>query len=72
MLMSGTDNHLVGLGTMAEVLPFARSLQGRPGYEGHPPRQVAGELFGQAYVRGGDWKLVAARAPHSGPPPPGT
>lgn len=35
MLMSGTDNHLVGLGTMAEVLPFAKSLQGRPGYEGH-------------------------------------
>lgn len=35
MLMSGTDNHLVGLGTMAEVLPFSPSLQGRPGYEGH-------------------------------------
>jgi len=35
MLMSGTDNHLVGLGTMAEVLPFAPALQGRPGYEGY-------------------------------------
>lgn len=35
MLMSGTDNHLVGLGTMAEVLPFSPQLQGRPGYEGH-------------------------------------
>lgn len=35
MLMSGTDNHLVGLGTMAEVLPFSPSLQDRPGYEGH-------------------------------------
>ena len=35
MLMSGTDNHLVGLGTMAEVLPFMPSLQGRPGYEGY-------------------------------------
>src|SRR5690554_7918049 len=35
MLMSGTDNHLVGLGTMADVLPFSHSLQGRPGYEVH-------------------------------------
>ena len=32
MLLSGTDNHLVGLGTMAEALqPFQR---GKPGYEG--------------------------------------
>ncbi len=32
MLLSGTDNHLVGLGTMAEALqPFQ---QGKPGYEG--------------------------------------
>nr|WP_314526367.1 arylsulfatase [uncultured Pseudomonas sp.] len=32
MLMSGTDNHLAGLGTMAEALqPFQR---GKPGYEG--------------------------------------
>lgn len=35
MVMSGTDNHLVGLGSMAEVLPFIPELQGRPGYEGH-------------------------------------
>jgi arylsulfatase len=35
MLISGTDNHLVGLGTMAEVLPFSPALQGRPDYEGH-------------------------------------
>ena len=35
MLMTGMDNHQVGLGTMAEVLPFAPQLQGRPGYEGH-------------------------------------
>ncbi|MEJ5057005.1 MULTISPECIES: arylsulfatase [unclassified Pseudomonas] len=33
MLMSGTDNHLAGLGTMAEALqPFQ---QGKPGYEGY-------------------------------------
>ncbi|MFA5677691.1 MAG: arylsulfatase [Pseudomonas sp.] len=35
MVMTGTDNHLVGLGTMQEVLPFLPALQGRPGYEGH-------------------------------------
>ncbi|MNC52676.1 Arylsulfatase [compost metagenome] len=33
-------------------------------------RPVAGELFGQAYVRDGDWKLVAARAPDGSPPLP--
>ncbi len=33
MLMSGTDNHLAGLGTMKEVL--AENQQGQPGYEGH-------------------------------------
>ncbi len=33
MMMSGTDNHLVGLGTMEEALqPFQR---GKPGYEGY-------------------------------------
>jgi arylsulfatase len=33
MLMSGTDNHLAGLGTMGElILPWQ---QGKPGYEGH-------------------------------------
>ncbi|WP_433771616.1 arylsulfatase [Pseudomonas putida] len=33
MLVSGTDNHLAGLGTMAEALqPFQR---GKPGYEGY-------------------------------------
>jgi arylsulfatase len=33
MLMSGTDNHLAGLGTMAEAFqPFQR---GKPGYEGY-------------------------------------
>jgi arylsulfatase len=37
MLMSGTDNHLAGLGTMAEALqPFQR---GKPGYEGYLNRR---------------------------------
>jgi len=33
-----------------------------------PVRPVAGELIGQAYVRNGDWKLVAAHAPDGSPP----
>lgn len=38
MLMSGTDNHLAGLGTMEEALqPFQR---GKPGYEGYLNQQA--------------------------------
>ncbi|MEH6484694.1 MULTISPECIES: arylsulfatase [Pseudomonas] len=38
MLMSGTDHHLAGLGTMAEALmPFQK---GHPGYEGYLNQQV--------------------------------
>ncbi|MGO4003491.1 arylsulfatase [Pseudomonas fluorescens] len=47
MLMSGTDNHLVGLGTMAEALqPFQR---GKPGYEGYlnPQAYSIAELLQQ-------------------------
>jgi arylsulfatase len=32
--------------------------------------QVASELFGQPYVRDGDWKLVSAYAPDGAPPKP--
>tara|TARA_R100000005_G_scaffold89631_1_gene60351 strand:- start:61000 stop:62613 length:1614 start_codon:yes stop_codon:yes gene_type:complete len=35
-------------------------------------RILAGELFGQAYVRAGDWKLVSSALPASGPPFPST
>ncbi len=33
MLLSGTDNHLAGLGNMGEML--APEQRGKPGYEGH-------------------------------------
>ena len=33
MLLSGNDNHVAGLGTMAEML--AENQRGKPGYEGH-------------------------------------
>lgn len=41
MLMSGTDNHLAGLGTMAELLPRSPAAQGKPGYEGYLNERVA-------------------------------
>ena len=72
MLMSGTDNHLVGLGTMAEVLPFAKDLQGRPGYEGHLNDQAysVAQLLrdgGYATYMAGKWHLGQAddQGPHA-------
>ncbi|MET3826016.1 arylsulfatase [Sphingomonas sp. PvP055] len=38
MLLSGTDNHLAGLGSMAELL--APNQQGQRGYEGYLPADV--------------------------------
>ncbi|MBO9724683.1 MAG: arylsulfatase [Novosphingobium sp.] len=39
MLLSGTDNHLAGLGSMAELT--APNQKGQPGYEGYLRRDVA-------------------------------
>ncbi len=39
VLMSGTDNHVAGMGTMGEVL--TPEMEGRPGYEGYLNFQVA-------------------------------
>ncbi|NKB35721.1 MAG: sulfatase-like hydrolase/transferase [Gammaproteobacteria bacterium] len=48
MLLSGTDNHIAGLGNMAESL--APNQLGRPGYEGHLNFNIAAlpELFQDA------------------------
>ena len=35
MLLTGQDNHRVGMGAMAEALQGLHFLQGKPGYEGH-------------------------------------
>ena len=39
VLLSGTDNHVAGLGTMGEML--TREMAGQPGYEGYLNFQVA-------------------------------
>lgn len=43
MLLSGTDNHIAGLGQMAEYLNFGggTAYQGKPGYEGYLNHRVA-------------------------------
>ena len=44
MLLSGTDNHIAGLGNMGEML--APEQRGKPGYEGHLNDRV---VFGHAH-----------------------
>ena len=60
MLMSGTDNHLAGLGNMAEMR--APEQVGQPGYEGYLPGDVvtvAERLrdLGYATMLSGKWHL---------------
>ncbi|MEE8611776.1 MAG: arylsulfatase [Sphingomonas aquatilis] len=60
MLLSGTDNHLAGLGNMAEML--TPNQVGKPGYEGHLPDDIvtlADRLhdLGYATLMAGKWHL---------------
>ncbi len=60
MLLSGTDNHLAGLGNMAEML--TPNQVGEPGYEGHLPDDIvtlADRLhdLGYATLMAGKWHL---------------
>lgn len=60
MLLSGTDNHLAGLGTMAEMI--RPNQKGKPGYEGYLRSDVAtlAERLGEGGYRtlfSGKWHL---------------
>lgn len=64
MLMSGMDNHVAGLGNMAETV--ADNQMGLPGYEGHLRRQVptiAERLSQNGYrtIMAGKWHLGMKR-----------
>lgn len=63
MLLSGTDNHLVGLGQMAETARrFKEVFENKPGYEGYLNEKVAAlpEILadnGYRTVMSGKWHL---------------
>lgn len=70
MLLSGTDNHLAGLGTMAEMI--RPNQKGQPGYEGYLRSDVAtlAERLGASGYRtllSGKWHLglTEAQDPHA-------
>lgn len=70
MLLTGTDNHLAGLGTMAELI--RPNQQGKPGYEGYLRRDVATvaerlSAGGYRTLFSGKWHLGLAddQSPHA-------
>ncbi|GME43308.1 putative arylsulfatase protein [Neofusicoccum parvum] len=62
MLMTGTDNHIAGLGSLAELVRQSPAHQGKPGHEGHLNERVVAlpELLrdgGYYTIMAGKWHL---------------
>jgi arylsulfatase len=64
MLLSGNDNHVAGLGTMAEML--VENQRGQPGYEGHLNNRVASLA---EVLRGGGYHTYMSGKWHLGHEP---
>ncbi|KAL1651916.1 hypothetical protein SLS58_000039 [Diplodia intermedia] len=72
MLMSGTDNHIAGLGQMAEFMRTRPEYEGQPGYEGYLNFRVAAlpEILqdnGYHTMLSGKWHLGLTKelSPHA-------